>query len=285
MPGRTALVYHPAFEDRGLSPFPSVWQRYRLTRDRVSERKLPVAEVVPEPAGRETLLLAHTARYVDFVRAASRTGAGFLDAGDTPAYPGVYERACASVDATGGFCVFNDIVVAVRILQREFRLSRIAILDIDGHHCDGTQELLYREPVLKISLHRFGAGFYPGTGSAEETGEGEGRGYCLNIPLPENTGPAAYRAVFNDRVPDAIRGYRPEIILMQCGVDGEKGDPLVGMSLSVGTFREVAAAVHGLAHDLCGGKLLLFGGGGYRPERVASCWAAILETVCAPRTP
>ncbi|NJD62769.1 MAG: acetoin utilization protein AcuC [Deltaproteobacteria bacterium] len=315
MPGRTAFVYHPAFEDRGLSPFPSVWRRYRLTRDLVRERNLPVVEIAPEPAGRETLLLAHTARYVDFVRAASRAGFGFLDEGDTPAYPGVYERACASVgasvcgarlvaggefahafnpggglhhakaDSAGGFCVFNDIVVAVRILQREFRLSRIAILDIDGHHCDGTQEMLYREPLLKISLHRFGPGFFPGTGSAEETGEGDGEGYCLNIPLPEDTDSAAYRAAFHGRVPGAIRGYRPEIILMQCGVDGEKGDPLVGMSLSENTYREVAAAVHGLAHELCGGRLLLFGGGGYRPERVAACWTAILETVCEPRTP
>lgn len=309
MSGRTAFVYHPAFEDRGLSPFPSVWQRYKMTRDLVREEKLPVIEITPASADRETLLLAHTERYVDFVRLASRAGRGFLDSGDTPAYPGVYERACASVgasvraarlvargecdhafnpggglhhakaDSAGGFCVFNDIVVAVRVLQREFGLSRIAIIDIDGHHCDGTQELLYREPLLTISLHRHGPGFYPGTGGAGETGEGKGKGYCLNIPLKEGTGPATYLAAFHGMVPGAVRDYRPEVLLLQCGVDGEEGDPLVGMALTRDTFREVAGTVHGLAHELCGGKLLLFGGGGYRPERVAACWAAILDAV------
>jgi acetoin utilization protein AcuC len=310
MPGRTAFIYPPAYEDRGLSPFPSVWQRYRRTRELVRRRGLPVEEVNPAPADAATVALVHTPRYIDFVREASRRGEGLLDAGDTPAYPGVYERACASVggsvagarlvaggafdhafnpggglhhakeDAAGGFCVFNDIVVAVRVLQREFSLSRIAVVDIDGHHGDGTQELLYKEPVLTISLHRYGPGFYPGTGAAEERGAGAGAGFCLNVPLAAGTGHEAYLAAFRDAVPPTLRAYRPQMIVLQCGVDGEAGDPLVGMALTEDTYRVVAAESHGLAHELCGGKLLLLGGGGYRPERVAACWTAILETVC-----
>jgi acetoin utilization protein AcuC len=312
MAGKCALIYHPVYEDRGLSPFPSVWQRYSLTKDLLDRLgiipdRVPVVE--PFVADEKTLSLAHSSAYIDFVRKKSEEGTGFLDYGDTPAYPGVFERASASAGGSvkaaeligggdclhafnpsgglhharygsaGGFCVFNDIAIAVRILSSRFGIERVAVIDIDGHHADGTQEYFYDEKVLTISLHRFDPFFYPGTGSAEELGHGEGYGYTVNGPLPARISGDLYLEAFTSVVPPLIRWYGPEVIILQCGVDGHYQDPLVRMYLTTRTYESIAGSVHDLAHDTCSGRLLLLGGGGYNPENVARCWAIIFSTV------
>lgn len=312
MSGKTAFIYHPGYENRGLSPFPAVWQRYKFTYDRCQELGLfehGVEVRQQDPATEADLRLVHTQEYIDYVKRADEAGSGYLDYGDTPAYPGVFRRASLSVggtllaaklvatgavthtfnpggglhharaDRAGGFCVFNDIVIGVRYLQREFGFQRLAIVDIDGHHSDGTQVLLYADPILKISLHRYGPWFYPGTGAIDEIGEGEGTGYMVNIPLPPRVPDSAYLYAFREVVPPLLKSYRPDIILLQFGVDAHRVDPLVGLGLTSHGFAQVAAIVHDIAHWLCEGRLLVLGGGGYDPAVVARCWAIILATV------
>jgi acetoin utilization protein AcuC len=175
--------------------------------------------------------------------------------------------------------VFNDIVVAVRALQREFGLRRIAIVDVDGHHGDGTQAELYREPTLYISLHRYDGRFYPATGAAEEDGEGTGRGYTVNVPLPRRCGDGPYLYALRRLVPPLLRAYRPELIIVQYGVDGHYRDPLVRLALTTAAYAEIARLLHALAHELCAGRLLVVGGGGYNPEATARCWAILVATL------
>ncbi len=312
MTGMCAFIYHPVFEDRGLSPFPSVWQRYSLTKELLERLGVipdRVHVVEPEMAHEKHLLLVHSPEYIEFVKKKSEEGTGFLDYGDTPAYPGVFERASASAGGSvkaaelvgggdclhafnpsgglhharygsaGGFCVFNDITLAVRILSSRFGIERVAVIDIDGHHADGTQEYFYDEKILTISLHRFDPLFYPGSGSAEELGHGEGYGYTVNVPLPARIPGDLYREAFTSIVPPLIRWYGPEVIILQCGVDGHYQDPLVRMYLTTRTYESIARSIHDLAHETCSGRLLLLGGGGYNPENVARCWTIMFATI------
>jgi acetoin utilization protein AcuC len=262
--------------------------------------------ITPNPASHEDLLLVHTREYIEYVRRKSEAGYGLLDLGDTPATKGLFEGACAVVggsilgakriidgedahafnvggglhhakpDAASGFCVFNDIAIAARWLQKR-NVQRIAIIDIDGHHGDGTQEIFYHEPVLKISFQRIG--IFPGTGYVDEVGEGAGEGYSVNIPLPGKTGDGAFLHAYEAVVPPLLKWYQPEIIFCQCGIDGHVGDPLVGLALTTKTYEAVAKSLHSLAHDLCNGRLLLFGGGGYDVKTTARCWALIFAIV------
>ena len=312
MPGKSAFIYHPIFEDRGLSPFPSVWQRYRLTRELLYHLGIlweKAEQVEPGIASRKDLEKTHSLEYISFVERKSLEGKGFLDSGDTPSYPGVFERARASAggslkgvdllgngefshafnpggglhhakrDSAGGFCVFNDVALAVVAFQERFGYRRIAVVDIDGHHADGTQEYFYQSNILTISIHRHDPLFYPGTGNVDELGEGDGLGYSVNLPLPGRTSGDLYLYSFNSIVPNLLRWYEPEVIILQCGVDGHYRDPLVRLYLTTQTYEELASSIHGLAHELTGGKLLLLGGGGYNPENVARCWSIIFSTV------
>lgn len=270
------------------------------------------AEIISPPmATREDLLLAHSRSYIDFIEHMSEKGYGLLDMGDTPVTKGIFEASCqvvggsicgadkimkgelmhafnpggglhhAKSDSASGFCIFNDIVIATRYLQREYGIQRIAIVDVDGHHADGTQSILYDEPILKISLHRYG--IFPGTGSVEEIGEGAGRGYSVNIPLPGGCGDDVFMRAFKEVVPPLLAEYRPQFLINQFGVDGHYQDPLVDLRLSTFTYEEVAASMHDLAHSLCKGRYLVLGGGGYQPENVARCWAIMFLTLLGRR--
>lgn len=261
----------------------------------------------PEPASEEALRLVHSREYLAFVQRACERGTGYLDFGDTPATPGLFEGGRhvvggsllgarllmegeaahafnpggglhhAMPDAASGFCVFNDIAIAVRYLQKRHRVARIAIVDLDGHHGDGTQAILYREPILTISLHR--RGIFPGTGYPDELGEGPGHGYSVNLPLPGGTNDELFLHAFEEAVLPLVVRYAPEIIMVQCGVDGHQGDPLVGLALTARTYVTVCRTLHALAHRLCDGRLLLFGGGGYDVANTVRCWAVMFATL------
>jgi acetoin utilization protein AcuC len=179
-------------------------------------------------------------------------------------------------DRAAGFCPVNDVVLAVRRLQRRYRFRRTAILDVDGHHGDGTQELLYDEPLLTISLHQYDGRFYPRSGRLDEVGTGAGAGYHVNLPMPRGAGDRAYQAALELVVEPLITRYRPDVLLLQYGVDAHARDPLVGLRLTTRGFRAVAALAHRLAHALCQGRLLVFSGGGYDPDAAARCWVVLL---------
>ena len=312
MAGRTALIYSPEYEGRGMSPITQAWARYGATFRLVRELGLldnGVEIVEPVPATEAELQLAHAESYVHYVQKMDQLGEGFLDGVETPAYPGVYRRAALSVGGSlhaarriargdfdhafnpsgglhharehraGGFCVFNDLAMVARLLRRELGMERIAIVDVDGHHADGTQAILYAEPILKISLHMYSALFYPGTGTLDETGEGEGTGYAINVPLPPHTGHAAYLHAFDEVVEPLLRRMAPQFLLLQFGVDGHYRDPMVLLDLTARTYQGIAGRMHRLAHELCDGRLLVLGGGGYQPDDVARCWAVMLATI------
>src|SRR5207244_1253391 len=163
--------------------------------------------------------------------------------------------------------------------RRRFGLARIAIVDLDGHHGDGTQEIFWEEPILYVSVHRHGGRFCPQTGAAEELGAGPGLGYTLNVPLERGTGNAEYLRLLDDVVLPCVAGYRPDFLIVQIGVDTHRGDPLVRLDLTAGAYREIALRLHALAHQHCRGRLLAVAGGGYVPDAVARCWAIFLGTL------
>ncbi|MFI5085774.1 MAG: acetoin utilization protein AcuC [Actinomycetales bacterium] len=174
----------------------------------------------------------------------------------------------ASREAASGFCIYNDAAVAVqRLLDGGAR--RIAYVDVDAHHGDGTESIFYNEPrVLTISLHESGLTLFPGTGFAHETGGPNAPGTAANIALPAATGDAGWLRAFHAVVPQLVEAFAPEVIVSQHGCDSHRSDPLTHLNTSVDAQREAVLAVSRLARRCCGGRWLATGGGGYNVSSV-----------------
>ncbi|MFQ5918634.1 MAG: acetoin utilization protein AcuC [Thermoplasmata archaeon] len=265
------------------------------------------------PASEEDLRLAHAAEYMEVVRRAgqdpSKAGIRYLRYGlgtaDNPLFPGMYEAAAlpaggtiAAADAVrrgearnafnlgggfhhahraraSGFCIFNDLSVAIHHLLQE-GVSRILYLDVDAHHGDGVQYAFFEDPrVLTISLHEDGRYLFPGTGFVEEVGEGEGEGYSVNVPLPPEIGDEAYLTALREVVPPLAEAFRPDLLLHQFGIDTYVTDPLTHLGLGTAAHRAIAQEAHALADRVCGGRWVVTGGGGYEPSAVARAWALV----------
>jgi len=255
----------------------------------------------------QDLLLAHSKKYIDYVRKMGEKGTGYLDYGDTPAYKDVFDKArlaCggtvilakiiingklkigfnpqggfhhAKKDAASGFCVFNDIAIAAKIFYNN-GIKKIAIIDIDGHHGDGTQQILYSERILKISFHKYDPPwFYPGTGNIYELGECEGYGYSVNIPLPDGAGDDLFIYALEKVITPLLYYYKPEIIIGQMGVDAHIGDPLVGLRLTSASYERFIELVSEISSKFSYGRFLGTGGGGYVPETTARMWSLMLH--------
>lgn len=320
MSNQLAFIYHDVFDGRGFSRLSDSWRRYRLSRAMLREvgllgppgvEDLPLVEREPTEATDAEILTVHTAEHLQAIREGDARGEGFLDYGDTPAWPGVLRRARLAVggtllasrlvangsfrrafnpagglhhaqrDRAGGFCPFNDIVIAVRALQREYGYRRIAIVDLDGHHGDGTEALLYAEPILKISLHRHGGRFYPKTGAPSDVGRGEGFGYNLNLPFERGAAEAAYLDAFERWAVPAIRRNCPQFLFVVMGGDSHWADPLVRLGVTLTGARALAARLRDLSDEFCNGRLVAVAGGGYSPEHVARWWTVFLATLAS----
>jgi acetoin utilization protein AcuC len=261
----------------------------------------------PRSATRVELEWFHTPAYVDLVRDRSTSGHGFLDAGDTPAWRGVYEAASNVVGATltavdavmggsarrafvpiaglhhaardraSGFCVFNDCGVAIEHLRRNHHLQRVAYVDIDAHHGDGVFYAYADDPdLLFADLHEDGRYLFPGTGDATETGLGSARGTKLNFPLPPGSGPETFGTVWS-QVESYLEAGRPDFILFQCGADSVEGDPLTHMRFSEETHAHAATRLCAIADDLGHGRVVGLGGGGYNRKNLARAWTRVVE--------
>lgn len=288
--------------------------------------ELPGVTVVAAPeATREQLELVHTPAYIEAVEAHSGVAGGAdpahgLGTGDNPTFVGMHSAAASVVgasleaarrvwsgqarhavnisgglhhamaNAASGFCIYNDPAVAIAwLLQQE--VDRIAYVDIDVHHGDGVQAAFFEDPrVLTISLHETPATLFPGTGRAGETGGRQAPGSAVNVALPPGTGDGGWLRAFHAVVPPLLREFGPEILVSQHGCDTHMDDPLAHLRLSVDGQRAAHLALHDLSHELCGGRWVAMGGGGYAVIQVVPrTWTHLLAVVAgqpiAPSTP
>jgi acetoin utilization protein AcuC len=273
-------------------------------------------KVVPAPtASDELLLTVHTAEYVDAVKRAGqdpdvpdlRHGLG---TDDTYCFPGMHDASAhvvgASVEAAravwegevlhaaniagglhhamraqaSGFCVYNDPAIAIQWLL-DHGAERVAYVDVDVHHGDGVQAVFYDDPrVLTVSLHESPTTLFPGTGTAGETGGPGAEGSAVNIPLPPGTGDAGWLRAFHAIVPDVVKAFAPDVLVTQHGCDSHVEDPLAHLTKTVDGQRAAYAALHDLAHEVCEGKWVATGGGGYAViEVVPRAWTHLLAIV------
>jgi acetoin utilization protein AcuC len=251
----------------------------------------------------------HSPAYVERLAAASAAGTGFLDAGDTPAFAGVYEASLAVVgcvldaadrimagdcrrafvpiaglhhatrDSAEGFCAVNDCALLIEHLERVHGLERVAYVDIDAHHGDGVFYAFEDDPaVIHVDFHEDGDFLYPGTGRIGETGGGRAQGRKLNVPLP----PGADDALFARLWPRAellLERHAPQFFILQAGADSLAGDPLTDLELSERTHARVARAVCALAERYAEGRVLALGGGGYNRDNLARAWCAVVAAL------
>ncbi len=176
-------------------------------------------------------------------------------------------------DRASGFCIFNDIGVAIKHLKQLKKDIRIAYVDIDCHHGDGVQWLFYDDPnVLTISYHQDGRFLFPGTGNINEIGEGDGKGFSINFPLIPGTYNKSFINLFRKTTPKLLEAYAPDILITQLGVDTYFDDPLTQMGFSLAVYRDIAQTMKTSAREYCQDKWLALGGGGYLMTVVPRAW-------------
>jgi acetoin utilization protein AcuC len=274
-----------------------------------------VTVLAPEPGDEELIGRVHTAAYMAAVRRYSAQPAlaaafeagmwGLAHGGDTPAFAGMHEAAVAvcgsSVTAArevwegradrvlsvagglhhafankaNGFCIYNDPAVAIQWLL-ENGAERVAYVDVDVHHGDGTQFIFYDDPrVLTCSVHESGRYLFPGTGAIAERGVGAGDGYSVNIPLPAFSGDGPYMRAIEDVIVPAVIDFAPDVIVTQDGVDPHHEDPLAHLQVRMATFPGLWRVLHRLADDAAGGRWIALGGGGYNVDVLPRAWALL----------
>lgn len=263
----------------------------------------------PQTVDQTVLELFHTHAYVEQVKQQSILGTGYLDQGDTPAFGGMYEAAsfvagtvCAAVDRimhnecqrafipiaglhharrniAAGFCVFNDCGIAIEYLRRQYSIQRIAYIDIDAHHGDGVFYSFEADPELIFAdLHEDGQFLYPGTGAASETGIGSATGTKLNIPMPPHSDDNAFMQAWK-AVEEFLLKHGADFIFLQCGADSIKGDPITHLEYSEKAHAHAAKRLHILADQLCHGRLIALGGGGYNHQNIAKTWTTVVASL------
>lgn len=177
-----------------------------------------------------------------------------------------------------GFCFFNNVAIAAEWLLKNRKADRVAIVDFDVHHCNGTQHAFYSRPdVFVASIHHYP--FYPGTGSANETGEGEGRGANLNIPLTAGADDDDYRRAFEEKIIPAVEKFAPEFLLVSAGFDAHADDPLGGMRVTTEGFGWMMETLCLLAKERCHGKIAAVLEGGYNIKALRDAVEAQLEAM------
>jgi acetoin utilization protein AcuC len=311
-----AVFYDKRFTEYDLGPHHPLHQErillhYELSKALGLLESPGMSEPKFEPATDDQLALIHSQDYIDQIRMlSSKKNYSLLDTGDTFAFPGAYDITRlivggtiaavdivmkgqakhswnpggglhhAHTDRAAGFCIFNDVAIACRYLQKHYHVERILYLDIDVHHADGIQEQFYDDPgVLTLSIHESGRTLFPQSGFTEEIGDGEGMGYTVNLPLPPYVQDDQYLEAFEAIVPPIIKAYKPEVIMMQNGVDTHFQDQLGHLILTTRTFTEISERIHQLAHQYSQGRLIAVGGGGYSYYSVPRCWTIILANL------
>ena len=295
----TAIMYSPKFLNHDTGPdHPETPNRLQVIMNELNKSGIletrKAGLVTPMLATKEDLELVHEPDYIDLVQRTCMAGGGLLDLSDTVVskdscntaflaagavldavnlvVKGKARNAFALVRPPGhhagpyyalGFCLFNNIAIAAAHLTKRLGLNRVAILDIDAHHGNGTQEIFYNtNKVLYVSLHEDPKGF-PGTGFEDEIGEGEGLGYTVNVPLPFRVDDRLYYEGFDQIAAPIIRQYKPQFMLVSAGFDGHYTDPVGELALSMQGYARVFSKILNLTSQLCRGKLVATLEGGY----------------------
>ena len=255
---------------------------------------MQVVEGGEHPGTEAAIHAVHDTAYVQRFHDAVVSGEMFLDTGDNPLSGGTWEAAQAAVDAclfaadwifseskncrsfamvrppghhaeramAMGFCYFNNIAITAEYMVRQHGCERVAIVDFDVHHGNGTQHLFEeRGDVLYVSSHQHP--LFPGTGEAGERGRGEGMGATVNIPLPAGTGDARYEEVFTKEILPALYEFNPEVVLVSAGFDAWQADPVGGMQVSAEAFAAWGKWLRRAADELCDGRMFVTLEGGY----------------------
>jgi acetoin utilization deacetylase AcuC-like enzyme len=302
------FVYDPIFLDHDTGTHVENGARMTATMELLESSGLltRLQRIDARAATAAELELVHDPRYVAGVRRAAESGGGWVDP-DTLITPRSFDVAAHVVGGTlnaldavlagdvgtafclvrppghhatpvqaMGFCLFNHVAIAAASARRTHGLDRVAIVDFDVHHGNGTQDAFYADAsVLYISTHQYP--FYPGSGTATEVGEGPGRGFNINIPLPAGCGDDAYAAVFDEIVVPALERFRPQLLLVSAGFDAHFADDLADERLSVDGYGGLVARLIEAANRLCDGRLLLALEGGYDLVALPWCVRRTLE--------
>jgi acetoin utilization deacetylase AcuC-like enzyme len=288
----TLLLHHSAFAAHRTAPgHPERPDRYRAVEAALSRAQFDaLVREEAEPADLAATRYVHSNRYVDALEAARPDdGYVYLDGGDTMMEPSSWETALRGVGATQqavdrvlagdaqnafvacrppghhaeteramGFCLFNNISIGARHAQRKHGLARVAIVDFDVHHGNGTQQIFYSDPsVLYASTHQMP--LFPGTGAVRETGVGN----IFNSPLAPGDGGAELRAAFQDRIVPALQAFSPELIIVSAGFDAHERDPLGSLTMTADDFAWVTRELMTAAEKLCDDRLVAVLEGGY----------------------
>jgi acetoin utilization protein AcuC len=266
---------------------------------------------VPAPVATEDQIArVHDAALIEAVMKAEYDEARGLGTDDNPVFPGMHRAAAhivgASVEAfrrvwsreslhavniagglhhamrgrASGFCIYNDVAVGIQQLLDQ-GAERVAYVDVDVHHGDGVERIFWNDPrVLTISLHETGQMLFPGTGFPNDLGGPDALGTAVNVALPPGTGDGGWLRAFHAVVPDLLREFRPDVLVTQHGCDSHVEDPLAHLSLTVDGQRAAYLALHDLAHEVCDGRWVATGGGGYAlVEVVPRAWTHLLAIV------
>ncbi len=310
----TLLYTDSVFLEHDTGQHPETAERLRTIGAMLDETGLRGRCIAGQfaPLDAAELQAVHAPRLIERVRHLAEAGGGHLDA-DTIVSPASYDvglaaagASVAAVDAvlTGpertalcltrppghhatttqsmGFCLFNNIAVAARHARIQHGVNRILIVDWDVHHGNGTQDVFYEDPtVYFLSIHRFGHGFYPGTGAADETGAGPGLGTTLNVPIRYGT----LRKEFHDRFEQALQAaadaIKPELILVSAGFDAHRLDPIGNLGLAAEDFAMLTKEVREVASAHAGGRLVSCLEGGYHWQATADSVRAHLGELLA----
>ncbi|MFW9810050.1 MAG: acetoin utilization protein AcuC [Candidatus Thorarchaeota archaeon] len=314
-PYSDALLGYEFKKDHPLKP-----DRLKLTYLLSKELGLidKVKEIEPTLATREELELFHTPEYIDAVEDSGINNNPHpqfgLGTSDNPIFPQIHDTGARYVGATlnamkeiidgasnafcisgglhhahqseaSGFCIYNDVVIAIKLLQKK-RNVKILYFDLDAHHGDGVQNAFYRsKDVLTISVHQTGKTLFPGTGFVYEAGGADGVGHSVNIPLIPGAGTPELIRVFEEIVVPLFESFKPNLLITQLGVDGHYLDPLAHLAYTSHGFETVVRRLRDLSSKICDIGWLAVGGGGYYPVNVARLWSLFLAIMLDEKIP
>jgi acetoin utilization deacetylase AcuC-like enzyme len=305
---KTAFFFDDVFKEHSNGQFhPERPERIDAIREALQRDGLwDALDHLPfEAASEADLQMCHTAEHVEFIRDLAQSGGGSID-GDTGVTSASFDVVARGVGAAikavdcvlssthnnafvaarppghhatpnraMGFCLFNTVAIAARHAQRTHKISRVAILDWDVHHGNGTQDIFYEDhSVFFMSVHQ--SPLYPGTGDANEIGSGMGQGTTLNFPLRRGSGIESYGPVW-ERAGHLLDDFAPELVLISAGFDAHRDDPLGGMELKAQDFAQLMRTTKQWANHWCDGKIICVLEGGYNFNALGDSTSAVIK--------